>query len=80
MPINVLGISGISPELKTFYSKHLLDRLVPALVHADHGILEEVYANAPYDPEIEMKLAIRKWNDYFDGKIRKEGTSTPALG
>lgn len=29
-------------ELKTYYSKKLLDRLVPALVHAEHGLQEDL--------------------------------------
>lgn len=69
------NILETSPELKVFYSKHLLDRLVPALEHADYGILEETYANEPYNPEIEMKLAVRKWNDYFNEQSRTKTTT-----
>lgn len=38
----LLGAAGMTPELKTYYSKKLLDRLVPALVHAEHGLQEDL--------------------------------------
>jgi N4-gp56 family major capsid protein len=38
----LLGVLGMTAELKTYYSKKLLDRLVPALVHAEHGLQEDL--------------------------------------
>lgn len=38
----LLGALGMTAELKTYYSKKLLDRLVPALVHAEHGLQEDL--------------------------------------
>jgi len=37
-----IGVLGMTAELKTYYSKKLLDRLVPALVHAEHGLQEDL--------------------------------------
>lgn len=45
---------GMNPELKTFYSKQLLDRLVPAMEHAA----------IPYEPT-EYEAAVRKWQKFF---------------
>ena len=38
----LLGIAGMTAELKTYYSQKLLDRLIPALVHAEHGVQEDL--------------------------------------
>jgi N4-gp56 family major capsid protein len=38
----LLGIAGMTAELKTYYSQKLLDRLLPALVHAEHGVQEDL--------------------------------------
>ena len=38
------------PEVRAFYSRKLLDRLVPALAHADHGTQEDVSANRAIVP------------------------------
>lgn len=37
----LIGVAGMTAELKTFYSKQLLARLVPALEHANHGLAED---------------------------------------
>lgn len=48
MPGEVLGVGttatsgGMVPEAKTFYSKQLLARLVPALEYANHGLAEDI--------------------------------------
>lgn len=43
MPVTeTIGIAGMTNELKTYYSKKLLERLVPALVHAEHGVQEDL--------------------------------------
>ena len=55
---------GLTPELKTFYSKKLLERLVPALQHAEHG-LEEPVPTQPIELN-EMAIAVRKWERYFE--------------
>jgi N4-gp56 family major capsid protein len=41
----LIGVAGMTNELKTYYSKKLLDRLVPALVHAEHGLQEDLSPN-----------------------------------
>lgn len=41
-----LGINGQLAEMKTFYSKQLLARLVPALEHANHGLAEDIPPHA----------------------------------
>lgn len=41
----LIGVAGMTNELKTYYSKKLLDRLVPALVHAEHGLQEDLGPN-----------------------------------
>lgn len=46
MPTELLGAAGMTPELKTFYSKALLARLVPALEHANHGLAEDIPPHA----------------------------------
>ena len=38
----LLGAAGMTAELKTYYSQKLLDRLIPALVHAEHGVQEDL--------------------------------------
>lgn len=42
----LIGVAGMTPELKTFYSKQLLARLVPALEHANHGLAEDIPPHA----------------------------------
>jgi N4-gp56 family major capsid protein len=42
----VLGVAGMTNEQKTFYSKQLLARLVPALEHANHGLAEDIPPHA----------------------------------
>jgi N4-gp56 family major capsid protein len=42
----VLGAAGMTNEQKTFYSKQLLARLVPALEHANHGLAEDIPPHA----------------------------------
>ena len=42
----LLGAAGMTNELKTFYSKQLLARLVPALEHANHGLAEDIPPHA----------------------------------
>ena len=42
----VIGVAGMTAELKTFYSKQLLARLVPALEHANHGLAEDIPPHA----------------------------------
>src|SRR6266852_1944309 len=46
MAFEVIGVAGMTPELKTFYSKQLLARLVPALEHANHGLAEDIPPHA----------------------------------
>ena len=41
----LVGVNGMTNELKTYYSKKLLDRLVPKLVHAEHGVQEDLGPN-----------------------------------
>jgi N4-gp56 family major capsid protein len=41
-----IGVNGMTNELKTFYSKQLLARLVPALEHANHGLAEDIPPHA----------------------------------
>jgi N4-gp56 family major capsid protein len=42
----LIGVAGMTAELKTFYSKQLLARLVPALEHANHGLAEDIPPHA----------------------------------
>jgi N4-gp56 family major capsid protein len=42
----IIGVAGMTAELKTFYSKQLLARLVPALEHANHGLAEDIPPHA----------------------------------
>lgn len=35
--VNAYGENGLSPEMKTYYSKYLIDNAEPALVHAQFG-------------------------------------------
>lgn len=42
----LIGVAGMTNELKTFYSKQLLARLVPALEHANHGLAEDIPPHA----------------------------------
>jgi hypothetical protein len=58
-------MQSLNPELKTYYSQKLLDRLVPALIHVDHGLAKDL-------PEVELDeigLAVAKWDRFFDGEI-----------
>jgi hypothetical protein len=65
----ILGIEGMTSELKSYYSKALLSRLVPALQHAEHGLGEP-------DPALtEMELAVNKWNRYYDGQPVGDGVT-----
>ena len=42
----LVGVAGMTNELKTYYSKQLLARLVPALEHANHGLAEDIPPHA----------------------------------
>ncbi len=47
MTTELIGAGGMTPaEIKTFYSKQLLARLVPALEHANHGLAEDIPPHA----------------------------------
>jgi len=46
MATELIGAAGMSVEIKTFYSKQLLARLVPALEHANHGLAEDIPPHA----------------------------------
>lgn len=46
MADELIGVAGMTNELKTFYSKQLLARLVPALEHANHGLAEDIPPHA----------------------------------
>lgn len=46
MATELIGVAGQTAELKTFYSKQLLARLVPALEHANHGLAEDIPPHA----------------------------------
>jgi len=46
MADELFGAAGMLAEMKTFYSKQLLARLVPALEHANHGLAEDIPPHA----------------------------------
>lgn len=52
---------NLTPELKNYYSRKLLDRLVPALQHANSIVADPVPADVPS----EMESAVRGWQNYF---------------
>lgn len=66
----LLGILGMTNELKTYYSKKLLDRLVPALVHAEHGLQEDL---GPH----EGKSIEKRRFESFNANISKLTEGTP---
>lgn len=65
----LIGVAGMTAELKTFYSKQLLARLVPALEHANHGLAEDIPPHAG--------KAIEKRR--FESFTALTGTTTTAL-
>lgn len=42
MAMDLLGIGGMSPGMKQFYSRRLLDRAVPNFVHVGHGLQDGI--------------------------------------
>ena len=52
----LIGVAGMTNELKTFYSKQLLARLVPALEHANHGLAEDIPPEALRSSDKKMLI------------------------
>ena len=68
----MVSLSGTSPELKTFYSKKLLSRLVPALQHGAGIGVEGNVGGVGFevgmddtDDNREFLTAVSKWQRYF---------------
>jgi hypothetical protein len=64
--------TGMSPELKTFYSKQLLSRLIPALQHADHPLDDSAHwewEGLPPSDNQEFVEEVNKWKHYFNGTV-----------
>lgn len=49
---------GMTEQVRTFYSKTLLDRLVPALEHASHGLNEDI------PPHTGKQIVKRRFESY----------------
>lgn len=58
-------LQGLTPELKGYYSRRLLERLVPALQHADQPLDPETMSEEERDG-YEMQNACSKWIEYFE--------------
>jgi hypothetical protein len=67
----LIGIPGMTSELKSGYSKMLLDRLVPALEHVNHftEISTWKWEGMPPNNNPEFVREVNKWRDYFNRSV-----------
>lgn len=61
----------MTSELKSGYSKILLDRLVPALEHPNHlsPTGEWKWEGLAPNNDKEFVELVNKWRDYFEGNV-----------
>jgi N4-gp56 family major capsid protein len=69
----LLGAAGMLFEAKVYYSKNLLARLIPALVHAEHGIEEDI---GPHEGRVIEK---RQFVSYTPSLVALTEGTPPAL-
>lgn len=66
-----IGVVGMTAEQKTFYSKALLARLVPALEHANHGLAEDI------PPHAGKAIEKRRFESYTAATTALANEGTP---